>query len=81
MARPEHIGPASGLINALGFVISMLAPWLFGLALDRGLGYSAGYLVLAAFGAAGAIGALFFRAPRPRAVRSEPEGGVGDEAG
>ncbi len=81
VARPEHIGPASGLINALGFVISMLAPWLFGLALDRGLGYSAGYLVLAAFGAAGAIGALFFRAPRPKPVRSEPEGGAGDEAG
>jgi hypothetical protein len=43
----------------------MLAPWLFGLALDNGLGYSAGYLALAAFGAAGAFGALFFKAPRP----------------
>jgi MFS family permease len=68
VARPEHVGPASGLINALGFVISMLAPWLFGLALDKGLGYSAGYLVLAAFGAAGAIGAIFFRAPRTQRV-------------
>jgi MFS family permease len=81
VARPEHIGPASGLINALGFVISMLAPWLFGLALDRGLGYSAGYLVLAAFGAAGVIGTLFFRAPRSKPVRSEAEGGAGDDAG
>ncbi len=66
VSRPEHVGPASGLINALGFVISMPAPWLFGLALDKGLGYPAGYLVLAAFGAAGALGAVFFKAPRPR---------------
>jgi MFS family permease len=61
---PAEVGPASGLINLLGFGISTLAPWLFGLALDRHLGYVAGYLVLAAFGAAGAIGSLFFRAPR-----------------
>jgi MFS family permease len=68
--RPEHVGPASGLINALGFVISMLAPWLFGLALDRGLGYSAGYLLLAAFGVAGVIGAAFFKAPRSQPAAS-----------
>jgi MFS family permease len=61
VARPEHVGPAAGLINLLGFGISTLAPWLFGLALDRGRGYPAGYLVLAAFGAAGALGAAFFK--------------------
>ncbi len=61
VAKPEHVGPASGLINALGYGISMLAPWLFGLALDRGLGYFAGYLILAVFGAAGVVGALFFK--------------------
>ncbi len=66
VARQEHIGPASGCINALGFFISLPAPWLFGLALDRGHGYGAGYLVLAAFGAAGVVGALFFRVPRSR---------------
>jgi len=81
VARPEHVGPASGLINALGFVISMLAPWLFGLALDRGFGYSAGYLVLAAFGAAGVIGALFFKAPRPKPVPGAAEAGAEGEAG
>ncbi len=59
----EQVGPAAGLINLLGFGISTLAPWLFGLALDRGLGYAAGYLTLAAFGAAGALGAAFFRVP------------------
>ncbi len=69
VARPEDIGPATGLINTLGFTISMLAPWLFGLALDGGLGYEAGYLILAAFGVAGVVGVLFFRAPeRTQAV-------------
>jgi hypothetical protein len=63
VAKPEHVGPATGLINALGFGISMLAPWLFGLALDHGLGYLVAYGVLAAFGAAGALGVLLFRAP------------------
>ncbi|MBN1631712.1 MAG: MFS transporter [Thermoleophilia bacterium] len=62
VARPEHVGPASGLINLLGYGISMLAPWLFGLALDRGMGYLTGYLILAAFGMAGAVGSLFFKA-------------------
>jgi MFS family permease len=64
VAKPEHVGPAAGLINLLGFGISTLAPWLFGLALDRGFGYLAGYLVLAGFGAAGAAGSIFFKAPR-----------------
>jgi cyanate permease len=63
VARPEDIGPATGLINTLGFTISMLAPWLFGLALDEGLGYVVAYVILAAFGAAGVVGVLFFRAP------------------
>lgn len=61
VAKPEHVGPAAGLINLLGFGISTLAPWLFGMALDGGWGYLAGYLVLAAFGAAGAIGAAFLK--------------------
>ena len=68
VARPEQVGPAAGLINLLGFGVSTLAPWLFGLALDRGLGYRAGYLVLAAFGAAGAAGAALFR-PGERSPR------------
>mgnify|MGYP001077110519 CR=1 FL=1 len=65
VARPEQVGPASGLINLLGYGISMLAPWLFGLALDRGMGYLTGYLILAAFGMAGAVGSLFFKAGAP----------------
>ena len=65
VARPEQVGPATGFINALGFGLSMLAPWLFGLVLDSGHGYFVGYLVLAAFGAAGALGVLAFRVPAP----------------
>ena len=77
VAKPEQVGPASGLINLLGYGISMPAPWLFGLALDRGLGYLTGYLVLAAFGMAGAVGSLFFRAGAPPGAR--PVAGEGHE--
>lgn len=62
--RAEQVGPASGLINALGFTTSMLAPWLFGVVVDHGAGYAAGYLVLAAFGAAGVVGGFLFRVLR-----------------
>jgi MFS family permease len=74
VGKPEQVGPAAGLINLLGFGISTLAPWLFGLALDRGLGYLAGYLVLTAFGLAGAVGAIFFKVPS-RPVVAERVGG------
>jgi cyanate permease len=68
VAKPEHVGPASGFINLLGFGLSTLAPWLFGVVLDRGAGYVAAYLALAAFGVAGAVGSLFFRAGDKRLV-------------
>jgi MFS family permease len=61
VARPEHVGPATGLGNLLGYGISTLAPWLFGVVLDRGLGYFAAYLVLAVFGLAGVVGSFFMR--------------------
>lgn len=69
VGKPEHVGPASGLINLVGFGVSTLAPWLFGLALDRDLGYVAGYWVLAAFGFVGVVGSLFVR------VRATPQTG------
>ena len=64
VSHSEQVGPAAGMINLLGFGISTLAPWLFGLALDRGLGYRAGYLVFAAFGFTGVIGSFFFKVPK-----------------
>jgi len=71
VGKPEHVGPATGLGNLLGYGISMLAPWLFGVVLDRGLGYFWAYLVLAAFGLAGVVGSFFMRVsnrPAPPAV-------------
>jgi hypothetical protein len=68
--RPEHVGPATGLVNIVGFAISLLTPWVFGLLLDAvgatptgagaagptaSTGYAAGYLMLAAFPAFGAL--------------------------
>jgi len=63
VAKPGHIGPATGVINVLGFGVSMPAPWLFGLALDHGAGYLAAYASMAAFGALGAVSVLLFRRP------------------
>ncbi len=67
VGRPEHVGPATGFGNLLGYGISTLAPWLFGVVLDRGLGYFAAYLVLAIFGMAGVVGSFFMR------VSNKPE--------
>ncbi|OFW58330.1 MAG: hypothetical protein A2133_01735, partial [Actinobacteria bacterium RBG_16_64_13] len=36
VAKPEQVGPATGLNTSMGFVGSLMAPWLFGLILDSG---------------------------------------------
>jgi MFS family permease len=73
VTRPEHVGPAAGLINLLGFGISTLAPWIFGLALDHDLGYQTGYLALAAFGAVGVTGAAFFQVRKQKVIGNETQ--------
>jgi len=73
VSKPEQVGPATGFINVIGFAISLLTPWIFGVLLDNlgtggdatgtggaGNGYTAGYLMLAAFAAAGVAGAVVF---------------------
>lgn len=76
VTRPEQVGPATGFINIVGFGVSLLTPWIFGLLLDTlgsgsagtgpgglgggGRGYTAGYLLLAAFAAAGVAGMAGF---------------------
>jgi MFS transporter, DHA1 family, multidrug resistance protein len=64
VARPEHVGPATGINCIMGFAGSLVAPWIFGLLLDAGgrtsTSYLAGYLVLASFGVAATIGMVFF---------------------
>jgi MFS family permease len=72
---PEQVGPSAGIHTIMGFAGSLVAPWLFGIALDAGhrslSAYLAGYCVLAAFSVAAAIGMAFFR---PRSVSSRPVG-------
>lgn len=64
VSRPEQVGPATGINTAMGFVGSLVAPWLFGLFLDAGnqseRSYVAGYLMLSAFGVAALVGMIFF---------------------
>jgi MFS family permease len=70
VAKPEQVGAATGMNTLLGFVGSMVAPWLFGLLLDAGNGsrnaYLWGFVMLAAFGVASTVGMLLFGASRKR---------------
>jgi MFS family permease len=63
--KPEEVGPATGINAVMGFVGSMIAPWIFGHLLDLGHksahAYSGGFLVLTAFCVAPLIGMFFFR--------------------
>jgi len=63
--KPEQVGPGTGIITLTGFIGSLLAPWLFGLILDHGAqsrgAYTAGFLMLGAFGLAGLVGLAFFK--------------------
>lgn len=54
------VGLAGGYLNAFGFAGALFGPWLFGLFIDRGWGYGAGYGLLAALAVGGvaAIAAL-----------------------
>jgi MFS family permease len=52
------VGMAGGYLNAFGFMGALFAPWIFGIFLDEGLSYGAGYLMLAGFGLGGSIAAL-----------------------
>jgi predicted MFS family arabinose efflux permease len=67
VTRPEQVGAATGFNTAMGFLGSLVAPWIFGLLLDAGGkspgAYVAAFLMLAAFGVAALIGMAFFRAP------------------
>ena len=62
----EAVGAATGLIGLLNVVGSMIAPWVFGVLLDTygtapgDSGYTAGYAMLAAFGAAGFASAVAY---------------------
>ena len=60
------VGAATGYINLLGFAGSLLAPWLVGVLLDVGGGFTAGFLLLAGMSGLPAVGVLFLRGGRPQ---------------
>jgi MFS family permease len=70
VAKPEQVGPATGINTIMGFAGSLIAPWIFGLFLDAGGqsrdSYLAGYLLLAAFGVAAIVGMAFFKTSKRR---------------
>lgn len=67
VAKPEQVGPGTGINTLMGFVGSMIAPAIFGVFLDAGNRSSAayiwGFVMLAAFGVAALIAMAFFREP------------------
>ena len=60
VARPDQVGPATGINTLMGFVGSLVAPWVFGLILDAGGrsegAYQAGFAMLGLFGLAALAG-------------------------
>jgi MFS family permease len=73
VAGPDQVGAATGYMYTVNLVSTMLAPWLFGVSLDRygaakgDAGYTWGYMLLALFALFGMIAALVYVATRRRA--------------
>jgi MFS family permease len=82
--RPEQVGVATGYMYTVNLVATMLAPWIFGVLLDRygGVegdpGYLVGYQFLAAFALLGLVSALLLISACRRAARTpaEDDGGA-----
>ncbi|MBN1631713.1 MAG: MFS transporter [Thermoleophilia bacterium] len=77
VARPDQVGPATGVNTLMGFVGSLVAPWIFGLILDAGGqsegSYVAGFVMLGAFGVAALLGLGVFRVLVLRAATPDPD--------
>ena len=58
IVEPRLVGLASGFFNGTGFLGALAAPWLFGLMLDAGWGYAAGYFLLAAVASTGILASV-----------------------
>ena len=69
VAKPAQVGPATGINTMMGFIGSLVAPWIFGLILDSGGqskgAYVAGFCMLGAFGLVALGGLAFFTPRRP----------------
>ncbi|HLA81480.1 MAG TPA: MFS transporter, partial [Thermoleophilia bacterium] len=72
--RPEQVGPATGINTLMGFVGSMIAPWIFGRILDvgdkSGTSYFWGFVMLAAFGVAALASMALFKESKKRPSRA-----------
>lgn len=68
------VGLAGGYLNAFGFVGALFGPWLFGIFIDRGWGYGAGYGMLAAFAVGGLLAVIGLH--RALTVGSRPAGAI-----
>ncbi len=68
------VGLAGGYLNAFGFIGALFGPWLFGMFIDRGWGYGAGYGMLAAFAVGGLLAVLGLQ--RALTVGSRPAGAI-----
>jgi MFS family permease len=77
--RPEQVGAATGYMYTVNLLGTMLAPWLFGVLLDRygaadgDPGYTIGYEFLALFALLGLVSAVVFAFARRRATGVAPE--------
>ncbi len=77
--QPEQVGVATGYMYTVNLVATMLAPWVFGVLLDRygvvegDSGYLAGYQFLAAFAFLGLVSALLLVVMQRRASRMAVE--------
>jgi MFS family permease len=66
VAHTKHVGSASGFLNLTNLLGSLLAPWVFGMLVDRygaasgQNGYLAGYLWLAVFPFVGTFAGIFY---------------------
>ena len=85
VSGPEQVGAATGYMYTVNLVSTMLAPWLFGVLLDRygvgenDSGYTWGYLLLALFALLGVAAALIYattrgRSAAPAAALAQPTG-------
>jgi MFS transporter, ACS family, hexuronate transporter len=75
LERPEQVAAATGYMYTVNLMGTMLAPWIFGVLLDRygagegDSGYTVGYEVIALLALLGLVSALLFAFARRRATR------------
>jgi MFS transporter, ACS family, hexuronate transporter len=76
VAGPDQVGAATGYMYTVNLVATLLAPWIFGVLLDKygvakgDSGYMLGYQFLALFALLGLVAAALFLAVRRRGAKA-----------